>query len=1011
MARAPPAWTLGVANYTRNGIIYIIVPEGASAQEIAHDIWAVLNPSRTHEENPIVIDFAERAQSQVPPAAKTDLTEELRQAIRVKLTAMGHNAKIVDRLDANQLSQLDNPQRVIKVMSGVSWRKGEAQQIASTVERVKKSAARQDQRQAAHPQTVAARVPAALNIHLADASSASVTQLADTLISAAREISRNKHADLRPGFVFACGMNHDFQQAFQEDALSSADAALFGKFMSAVNHRVFMPAGHFLLISIAGRGGLETHFARILPGTWRKVEYLPGIPLWTADIEWIIAERLEVGISFDGYAFVDPVKARTHAVPLYERIIRHTDKRYLLLVTLRSWLQKRKISQEAYVKYLGIERMRQEELHHAKDTLFASLRLGRPSLDLKGSDVVEAILKPGAAMRREYWDDARYGDEGVREQLAHLIGELSGRLSGVIAEMEMHLARGRSDLAYAAFLNCIGLHIQYADDTTTTGSFNKVYVLMAQMLIWSLADAGIESEEDILRFVQRGPGDSAAQALALLKRVYQAHFWTDSERAELLRMSSHGQLRPENSFTGLFARFDRNRQRSRKDLERMKTAALKGFSGRTPVLPASRQGREKVVVFVVDSAPEHMAMVTTTIQSVLCVDLEAAAAVEIRELQYQPDILVQLNNYAVLHPEEVVLVSMSLGLPSPSSRLNGMLFPDLLQEAARKNIVIVVSAQNNNAMRDYFHRYYDNYIVVAAAERNGARWEKASYSNFGVDVSFCVPAPYDKKTSMATPKVTGLLALMLARDRVLSPQEALHMIQGFAEPMRGEAYFEAGLLGAGLLDIEQQAALAVFSELPLARSLSREVALKIAGSALFSEAARTIRNIYPGALGVPGFQEKIIMQLLESGEQEGVRDELEEVLTAEEAPVANEWAWDYDVCACNDNGERDSRVRDFLDSFLWELRDRLPASRIVLLSLLAVVITALVFIAKNDSSFKTEQLLLVVPYAQSIIIALFAAAIVGSVVTTTMLGKNESTYDSEVETRKKIAVAVALLAW
>ncbi|MDD5255139.1 MAG: 6-phosphogluconolactonase, partial [Candidatus Omnitrophica bacterium] len=56
--RAPPVWGLGVANTRQNGITYIIVPEDATAQEIAHDIWAVLNPTRTHEENPIKINLS-----------------------------------------------------------------------------------------------------------------------------------------------------------------------------------------------------------------------------------------------------------------------------------------------------------------------------------------------------------------------------------------------------------------------------------------------------------------------------------------------------------------------------------------------------------------------------------------------------------------------------------------------------------------------------------------------------------------------------------------------------------------------------------------------------------------------------------------------------------------------------------------------------------------------------------------------------------------------------------------
>ncbi|HNW39658.1 MAG TPA: serine hydrolase, partial [Candidatus Omnitrophota bacterium] len=51
--RGPPA--LGVANHSANGLTYIIIPESATAQEVAHEIWAVLNPKSAHKDNPIVV--------------------------------------------------------------------------------------------------------------------------------------------------------------------------------------------------------------------------------------------------------------------------------------------------------------------------------------------------------------------------------------------------------------------------------------------------------------------------------------------------------------------------------------------------------------------------------------------------------------------------------------------------------------------------------------------------------------------------------------------------------------------------------------------------------------------------------------------------------------------------------------------------------------------------------------------------------------------------------------------
>ncbi|MBU1367389.1 MAG: PKD domain-containing protein, partial [Candidatus Omnitrophica bacterium] len=51
---------LGVANYVdRQENIYVILPENASISAIAHDIWAVLNPDKSHQENPIFTQVAQ----------------------------------------------------------------------------------------------------------------------------------------------------------------------------------------------------------------------------------------------------------------------------------------------------------------------------------------------------------------------------------------------------------------------------------------------------------------------------------------------------------------------------------------------------------------------------------------------------------------------------------------------------------------------------------------------------------------------------------------------------------------------------------------------------------------------------------------------------------------------------------------------------------------------------------------------------------------------------------------
>ncbi|MDD5430487.1 MAG: hypothetical protein PHE97_07220, partial [Candidatus Omnitrophica bacterium] len=70
--RAPPAWNLGIANYYRNKTNHIILSQSkVSFRDLAHEIWAVLNPDKTHEQNPIKINNNEVARgSHASPTPK-----------------------------------------------------------------------------------------------------------------------------------------------------------------------------------------------------------------------------------------------------------------------------------------------------------------------------------------------------------------------------------------------------------------------------------------------------------------------------------------------------------------------------------------------------------------------------------------------------------------------------------------------------------------------------------------------------------------------------------------------------------------------------------------------------------------------------------------------------------------------------------------------------------------------------------------------------------------------------
>ena len=66
--RGPP-W-LGVVNFVaEDGTIYIVIPENASPEAIAHEIWAVLNPTKAHNENPIQVNYNSISSQATPTVA------------------------------------------------------------------------------------------------------------------------------------------------------------------------------------------------------------------------------------------------------------------------------------------------------------------------------------------------------------------------------------------------------------------------------------------------------------------------------------------------------------------------------------------------------------------------------------------------------------------------------------------------------------------------------------------------------------------------------------------------------------------------------------------------------------------------------------------------------------------------------------------------------------------------------------------------------------------------------
>lgn len=147
------------------------------------------------------------------------------------------------------------------------------------------------------------------------------------------------------------------------------------------------------------------------------------------------------------------------------------------------------------------------------------------------------------------------------------------------------------------------------------------------------------------------------------------------------------------------------------------------------------------------------------------------------------------------------VINMSLGGSRKSSTLE-----DAVNFAWSKGMVVVAAAGNSNNPSRTYPAYYENVIAVAATDNNDTKTSISSYGSW-VDVaapgeniystfpnhSFYLQTEYGRSnnydfgsgTSMATPHVAGIIALVWAEEPGLSNQEVRTRIEQAADQISG----------------------------------------------------------------------------------------------------------------------------------------------------------------------------------------------------------------------------------
>ncbi len=168
--------------------------------------------------------------------------------------------------------------------------------------------------------------------------------------------------------------------------------------------------------------------------------------------------------------------------------------------------------------------------------------------------------------------------------------------------------------------------------------------------------------------------------------------------------------------------------------------------------------------------------------------------------------LINVLHYAHHHPEDAVLVNMSLGTYERIPQIHAV-----IKKLYRNHVIMVAAAGNRNMQEVAYPAAYKEVMAVAAVSEDRT---KAPYSNYGKNIAVaakgdasCTRRISSKKkmilklegTSFAAARVTGVIAELMAfhKDRGGS-RDARRLLRSRAGAGR-DAYYEQKLLGMGII--------------------------------------------------------------------------------------------------------------------------------------------------------------------------------------------------------------------
>lgn len=368
--------------------------------------------------------------------------------------------------------------------------------------------------------------------------------LKDKTIEVVKVLGRTGQADIRPIIALARQIYPDFDPKIPKKQWSSITAEKFFVLDLALMYQIYIPSNEIFYVALIAA---EPDILRwkISRESWQEQDYLKS-KIWITE-SLREGGYLACGLGLGWFAIVNPDYSRKEGEERY-RELKQIFGMYAspYVPAMMQIIESSQVGERDFVEGVSVEHVRQEEIGHAQDISYAAQKLRRDfRMDSNAFEqAASEILKRRSPLRQKLLASLteRALDNKATARLNRQVRtittlEYSARLRGIIAEMKMHKADNRDELAFIAFLNFMEEQFLRSTkkqipgtDIVALANRNAATVLFRDIDKW--AGRGIDhTSTEVIRMLGMTPGKLPVEkTLRMLDEIYAKHFWTDKER-------------------------------------------------------------------------------------------------------------------------------------------------------------------------------------------------------------------------------------------------------------------------------------------------------------------------------------------------------------------------------------------------------------------------------------------------------------------------------------------------